>query len=486
MTKKLTTQEEQAILNHLITEARDNFPAFLALIHPPDHSSYTISKMHWFLAGKINEIAASKKGKRIALSCPPQVGKTSEVSVLAVAWALGKFPGIRIASTGFSFSVLTGALSEVRSIIASPIYQAIFPDAKPERNHNRNDSVQLENGSHVMVKASGSKLTGHRVDWLIIDDPHAGRAEAESQTQRDNVVRWYYGDCLSRLSPNAKVFIIATRWHPSDLTGSLTDPDKVAELKAAGAEDSIYEYINIPALCEDEENDPLGRKLGESCFPEVRPTEFFEAVRAETPKYEWDSQYRGMPRASASGQVDISKIVYVDMYEVPTDIQWLRGWDLALTEKQTSDFSAGALCAYDKRTELFYLIDVEKHKLSWMKMKSRFIDITLDDLAKYNCGRVGLEAVSGFEIGLQELRKELSGKVAIEKHNPTRGGKLMRAQPWLNILEAGRLRIVRAKWNRDFINCLDSFPDVEHDDMIDATSVAREALMPAGGRLLFA
>lgn len=486
----LSEKEYKAVLDFMVLRARVNFNAFLTLLFPPDYSSYILSKMHVHLAELVQECVTGTGSSRHCVSVPPQTGKSSMLSVRGVSWIVGKYAGDSVALTGFSYSLLTDFLRDIRELMESPVYQEVFPDCKPVRGQNKKDQLKLTNGSSIIIKTTGSKLTGRRVDWLIIDDPHAGRAEAESQVQRANVLRWYFGDCETRLAPNARVFIIMTRWHPLDLVGELTSEERVADLRESGYEDRIFKITNISAVADHNPDagqaDILGRDFGESCFPELRDTRFFLGLKAGMPRYEWDSQYMGRPRASASGQVDVTRIGRVKLAEVPTDIPWVRGWDLALTEKQTSDFSAGALCAYDKRTELLYLINVQTFKLGWMKMKPRFIDVSLQDKAQYNSNKAGLEAVAGFDIGLRELQSALSGDVMIEKRNPPKGGKLMRAQGWLNLIEAGRFRMVGGSWNKEVVDSIDAFPDVEHDDIEDAISVAFECIGPQRKKLLYA
>jgi len=472
--------EYVALIAAVAQQARVSFPAFLTFMHPPGHSDYILGRLHMGLAHVVQGVIDGTTGPRQAVSVPPQHGKSRLLSVRAVAWVLGHMPGIHIALTGFSYGLLTSFVSEVRSMMASPQYQLVFPDMHAVFGSDRQDEAKFTNGSSVLVKSCGTKLTGRRVDWLIIDDAHPGRAEAESKNARDKIKQWYFADCLSRLSPNAKVFIIGTRWHPEDLIGALTAEEYTDQLRLLGQEASIFNVVNYPAIAdhfpEAGEVCPLGRKPGETLFPEQRPLSFMESVKAESPAYEWESQYQGRPRSSGSGQVNIERFKMIDLSEVPTDIPWSRGWDLALTEAQTSDFSVGALCAYHKERQHFYIIDIWRRKLVWGRLKPQVVAVAMLDKERYNCTMMGLEAVSGFKIGLQGLRSSLAGVVSIVEKNPPRGGKLMRALDWLNAVECGRVSLVRGSWNKDFKDELHGFPDGAHDDQVDGVSVAWETL----------
>jgi predicted phage terminase large subunit-like protein len=421
-------------------------------------------------------------GKYQSVSVPPQHGKSRLLAVRAVAWLLGSKPGINVAITGFSRDLLVEFIGEVKSIVSRPDYQALFPSVIPVFGNDRADKIRFMNDSSLIAKSAGSKLTGRKVDWLIIDDAHAGRAEAESRLQRKRVVDWYFADCATRLSRDAKVFIIGTRWHPNDLIGHLTSEDYVAQLMAEGQEESVFEVTNLPAIAG--RDDPLGREEGEPLFPEERPLSFLMALKASLPAYEWSSQYEGMPRTASSGQADMSKLKFIDKDLLPDGLMLTRGWDLAVTEKQSADFTAGALCGWDG--DQFYIVDIFKRQWTWAKVRSQMIEQALRDRETMNVLRIAVEGVGGFEAIYQDVKSSLLGSVAVHKRNPPRGGKLLRAQPWLNLIEAGRVTIVRGLWTKEFVEELGQFPESSHDDQVDAVSIAFEELTKPLPKLLIA
>jgi predicted phage terminase large subunit-like protein len=468
----------------LIKMARVNFLAYVFLFNPPGTGDMVISRLHQFLARLVQAVADGTEKAYQTVSVPPQHGKSTLLAIEAASWIMGYKPGINLGLAGHRYDLMTEFSAKVKARTQHPWYKLVFPSVGvPLPGQNKADTWTLANGSNLRARSVGKKFTGNRLDWLIIDDAHAGREEAESEAHRRRVKRWYDGDCVSRYAPGTKVFIIGTRWHPKDLIGLLTNPDYVAGVRAAGYESRVFNVTNIPAIAQAD--DPLGREEGEALFPEVRPVEWLLGQKASIPSYEWRSQFMGEPRSITEGQVDVSKFVRIDLSQVPLDIPRLRGWDLALTEKQSSDYSVGALCAHDERTGYFYIIDVFREKLAWPKLKPRLLALALRDRLQWNSTRLGMEAVAGFEIGLQEVRSALSGQVRVEKRNPPRGGKLMRAQAWLNALEAGRVFLVNGAWTKDFLDELCEFPAGAHDDQVDAVSVSWESLVK-GGKLVYA
>lgn len=482
-------------INWLASQARNDFLSYVALFRRD--GKFIIGDLHRFLILLVQGVVDGELSKRNAVSVPPQHGKSTVLSVEAASWLVGKFPDTQVAITGYSYGLTTDFSRAIRSRIEDPLYQLVFPGVKLSKDHAQVNNWTATNGSGVIAKSVGSKLTGRKVDWLIVDDPHAGRSEAESTVQRERVHQWYFGDCVTRLTPDASVFVIGTRFHPFDLIGTLTDVDYVESLRTADAHDEIFHVTNLRAVAE--EGDPLGRLPGEPLFPEVRHAKFLNAVKATIPSYEWNSQYQGKPQSAATNIIATENIELVDDEQIPWDqLELTRGWDLALTEKDVSDWSAGPMVgALRPSTELveaakreglppplpdFYILDMVRVKMNWTKLRSKIVSVSLSDLDNYGIARIGMEAVLAFEIALLEVRNDLRGRVVVEKRNPKNKGKknqsskLMRAQPWVNLVEAGRVKMRRAKWNKDLLNEMLVFPEGDHDDQVDGITIGYETL----------
>lgn len=497
-------EEHDSITDFLIQSARVDFVSFLHYMWPQvKGQQYVISKMHVKLAQLCQDAFDGVINPHQVVSVPPQHGKSRMLSVRCVAWLIGRKPGIHIALTGFSTSLLQDFISEARMIMQTQRYQSIFGEVIGVKGRNRAGDVLFSNGSNIQARSTGSKLTGRRVDWLVVDDPHSGRDDAESPTNRRRIHRWFYADCMSRVSSEAKIFIVSTRWHPEDLIGNLTSEEGRKNLEDAGFANWVFEQTNLKAIAEDID-DPLGREIGEALFPEQRPIEFLRGIKAIQPDYEWSSQYQGTPKAASGDQIDVTKVNSITIDEVPRDVEWVRGWDLAISENQQSNFTVGALCAmrtetktvmeYDvvdkvvkekvRKFEYFYVIDIKRDKKAWAGMRRMILDTSRADKLANGVTRIGIEAVAGFDAVYSDVRQELSGEVIVEKKNPP-SGKLVRASKWLPIVDAGRFFIVRGAWNKDFLSELKVFPVGDYDDQVDAISICYEMLLKRD-RLLIA
>jgi predicted phage terminase large subunit-like protein len=106
--------------------------------------------------------------------------------------------------------------------------------------------------------------------------------------------------------------------------------------------------------------------------------------------------------------------------------------------------------------------------------------------ARYS-GSLVIERVAFQAAAIQELYREpLLSRHAINDVDPDRD-KLTRALPWASRARGGRVRMVRANWNRDFVSEVCSFTGKgesgTHDDQVDAVSQGYSWLSEAGGSL---
>lgn len=469
----LSDDEYTDSLSFLIEKARTCFLTYCLLMNPPEDSDIIVSQCHEYLIDLVQGVYDGDFGTRQAVSMPPQHGKSRFLSIEGVSWILGRNPKLNIAITCFSHELVTDFSVAVRNRVQSGLYRSIFPELEIG-SICRDDYWTTTKGGAIRAKSAGKKLTGRRVDWLIVDDAHAGRDEADSKTKREKVIKWYLADCRSRLSPEAKVFLIGTRWHPEDLIGTLTSDESTRILEDYGAEDEIFQVTNMPAVCENEDTDPLGRSVGEVLFPEMRGERFLNSTKAayeaEGSLYEWDSQYQGRPRITGGGQADVDKLVIISEEQVPKGIEFVRGWDLAVSEKQVADYTAGALCGYDENTDTLYIKDVYRNQLSWPKNQK-----IIRDKGKEEKVRLRIEAVAGFMACYQTVKADLLGVCQVER-SKAKGDKLVRANRWLPKVEASRVFLVRGRWNQPFKDELESFPLGKNDDQVDAVSIAWELL----------
>lgn len=311
--------------------------------------------------------------------------------------------------------------------------------------------------------------TGRGSNLLIIDDPVKNRAEAESKTIRDKIYAEWQDTFFSRLSADGSVIVIMTRWHEDDLAGRLLRENRLPWIE-----------IKIPAIAE--ENDLLGREIGEALAPEIGKDEVWaEQTKMVTGSRGWASLYQQRPTPAGG---DIFKRSWAKYY-VPTieikvkfglgdDVkvlpksfsQQVQSWDCTFKDKNTSDFVAGHVWA--KTDADYFLLDRHHERMGiveTMRAIHSMTDRWPDAKAKLVEDKANGSAV------IEMLQKKIAGMVPV---NP-QGGKEVRAQAVAPFWESGNVYLPHPAWKPwtdEVLDEIEAFPNGAHDDDVDAMSQA--------------
>jgi len=245
--------------DELVKLARVNFKVFIKLVMP----EFVFSPFHHLLAETLEKAVKRETGyTRICLSVPPRHGKSLLCSELLPAWAigfsatLGNTEDVMALSYGAELAEEFGV--KVREICQSKTYKLIFPETSIEDDvATGGRKIKFPNKS--MYRATGilGGVTGKPAKMLIIDDPIKNREQAESKVRVKKLQSAFGTDLYSRLEPGAIVIIVHTRWNQKDLIGYVLK--QYAHVN--------WKVIRLAALCDDPENDPLGRQEGEPLVP---------------------------------------------------------------------------------------------------------------------------------------------------------------------------------------------------------------------------
>lgn len=177
-------------------------------------------------------------------------------------------------------------------------------------------------------------VTGKRANGVVIDDPVAGREEADSPQTQKRIVNAYQADVLSRLLPGAWLILIMTRWNERDLAGYILPDDYKGQSGMIKCKDGLmWEVLNLPAKAENPD-DPLGRKPGQYIFPSFYPTEHWqmhENAAGSEANRDWESLYQQRPTQKGAGK--FTREMFEPYFYGPDDLP------LALTLAAAGDYA---------------------------------------------------------------------------------------------------------------------------------------------------
>lgn len=210
---------------------------------PAKHHLLIIDKLEAVVRGEI---------PRLMILVPPGSAKSTYTSKLFPPWFLGQHPGNSILACSYSFTLVERFGKHCRELITK--HQQILGYGLSKHSQAAGDWATTTD-SVYFAAGVGAGIAGHRADLALIDDYLGTQEDADSQLIRDKQWDWYWNDLWPRLKPTATQIIIANRRHEDDLVGRLL-----------AKEAQKWTVIRLPMLAED--NDPLGRILGERLWPE--------------------------------------------------------------------------------------------------------------------------------------------------------------------------------------------------------------------------
>lgn len=431
---------------------QSNYRAYCYYIHggrwiPGKAVSYLCDQVQAFLR---RETGAAYEV--LILSVPPQHGKSLTITETLPSWYLGRNPDKRVIEISYSedFAQLFGRRNREKIARAGMQLWGVQLAKSP----NSNTEWELEGHVGGMIsRGILSGVTGRPADLMIIDDPIKTRQEADSETIRARIWDEWENSFRTRLQAGAKVILIQTRWHEDDLAGRMIQREPNATV------------INLP--CEAEEDDPLGRPVGDALAPEIGKgnawlRDYKQGFQSQEGSRAWTALFQGHPTSQEGNLFKREWWRYYDT--LPPIVQTIISVDAAFKDGEGNDFVA--VQAWGKTGPDMYLLDAVKKHLDFPG--------TLQEIRAMRrrwpaAGVILVEDKANGSAVIQILRREIPGVVAV---NPE-GGKVARANAVSGAIESGNVYLPRnAPFTGDFVEECSSFPLGKHDDQVDAMTQA--------------
>ena len=414
------------------------------------YAGYIPSLHHKYVAGILEKAIARVPGyDRIVLHEPPQHGKSLQVSTIFPSWYLGHYPDDPIIVLAYGDEHAMSFSRRIRNIINSDEYSTVFPGVKMAEDSRAQKRWELHphKGSMIAAGIFGA-VTGKGAKLLILDDPLKNRQEAESKTHRMKILEEWKSTIKTRIHDDAIVIIVATRWHENDLSGYLI-------------EEEGFKYVCLSALAE--KDDVLGRKKMRPLWKEKFPQSMLMKIKEEIGSYNWSALYQGHP---APPEGAFFKRHHFDICEKNlSGMRSVRYWDLATGDKTDSSFTVG-LKASQSSDGHIYLSDRLRGKWQWHHVRGLIKQTALGEKGTM----VGIES-QGVQQGMaQECLADPDLASVGVFPVPVPMSKQIRALATVAKGEAGKLHLIKAPWNEEFIEEHISFPQAEFDDQVDASS----------------
>jgi predicted phage terminase large subunit-like protein len=423
--------------------------------------SYQTAPFHRAIAAQLERVEAGDVD-RLMLLVPPRHGKSTLASRHFPAWVLGRNPEVEFISVSANADLAADFGRDVRNLMMSPEYRCVFETSLAEDSMAKNKWRTSQSGGYYALGVRG-EFMGRGANFLLIDDPFASMADAQSETTRKNVWDWYIGTAYNRLEAGGAVVLINHRMHDEDLSGHI-----IARASEGG---DRFEVVKMPAI----------DAHGEALWPERYPIEDLQRRRANTiPRY-WSALYQQEPVPDTGDYFKRDWLIAIDESKLPPreTLRVYGGSDYAVTA-DGGDWTVHVVLGLDPDGNP-WLLDV------WREQSASdvWVDSLCDLVKKWK--PIGWaeehgQIKSGVGPFLERRMRERKAYVAREQF-PTRGDKAIRAQSFRGLIAIRGLRMsATAPWRSDVESELLRFPAAVHDDVVDACALVGQLLdrMTAG------
>jgi len=433
-------------------KAHVDFMSFVGMMWP----GFINGRHHKVMAKKFEEIVEGKT-RRLIINMPPRHTKSEFASFLLPAWFLGKFPGKKIIQCSNTAELAVGFGRKVRNLLDSDVYTKVFPGIALRQDSKAAGRWATNKSGEYFAIGVGGTVTGKGADLLIIDDPHSEQEAAlagNDPSVFDKVHEWYTSGPRQRLQPGGSIVIVMTRWSKRDLTGQILK----SALEREGDE---WEVIDFPAIL------PSDKPL----WPEFWSYEELDALRTELPLSKWQAQYQQQPTSEQGALVKREWWKEWEPDNPPSCEFIIQSWDTAFTKNERSDYSACTTWGVFYRNENvedahIILLDAFKKRMEFPELK----DKAYRHYMEYQPDSFIVEAKASGAPLIYELRQM---GIPVQEFTPTRGNdKIARINAVTDLFASGKVWAPRTRWAEEVMEEMASFPNSEHDDLVDSSTQA--------------
>ncbi len=439
---------------------------------------------------KVAENLAAGKPKMydLLINVPPGTTKTIITSIMFPAWCWTQWYWMRFITVSYSAVLSLESAEYSRDLIKSIRYKTLYPELEIKEDKDTKSNFRIVRKTQAFVgqlpridlggsrfsTSVGGTLMGFHGHFLIWDDP-INPQQAISPVELENVNRWLDQTLPTRKVDKVRSVIIGImqRLHQSDPTGHMLEKQKtnVKHICLPGEIDSFKEVVRPSELVKfykDNLLDPvrLNRKV-------------LKDLQDDLGQYSYAGQIGQSPTPPSGGMFKVDHFIVVNTLPNSSDILGtVRYWDKAATKEKISGRTTAAWTVGCKMNKLkggkWLISDIKRGRWSSDERERIIRQVAEADGLNVEV-YYEQEPGSGGKESAEATTRNLAGFVA--RADRPQGDKVYRADPYSVQVNDGNVMLMRADWNREFIEEHRHFPNSTYKDQVDAAAGAFSKLV---------
>lgn len=399
------------------------------------------------------ELDAVDRGEndRLIVMMPPRHSKTYHTSERFPAYTLGRNPREQVILASYGAELAEQNSRKARDLMRHPSWPF---DTQVKADSKAVNRWHTDAGGVLLATGVGGAATGFGAHKLIIDDFLKNRQDADSETIRETQWQWYTDVARTRLMPGGAIVITATHWHEDDLIGRLLNNNGAAR----------WRVVRLSAIAEPtpDEPDPLDRPRGVALWPAWYNEDTLHEIKEDIGTRAWSALYQQRPTPDEGGMFKRHWMQRRGMCARP--IMRVLSVDGAFKTGVGNDPSAIALWETDGVD--YYVRDLRVGRWEYPDLRDQVLQAAT--LARPDA--VLIEDTASGQSIIQELRRATALAIVPVKVTASKEARATAITP---IFEAGKVALnADLPGLGDWIEQHAVFPNGQHDDCVDTTSMA--------------
>ena len=412
----------------------------------------------------------------LVINISPGSTKSTLCSVMLQPWMWTRMPEAQVIGGSYRSDLSMDLSLKGRDVILSDKYRILFPDIQLRRDQAGKTHFMNTKRGWRYATSTKATITGFHGHLILVDDPlDPGQAASEIELKGAN--NWIKGELGQRKVNQAKtpIVLIMQRLHQDDPTAFLMEMAKEEQRIATleGVVDAPYKlkHICLPAeLSRDIRPRYLRKYYTDGVMDPIRLGREVLREKKVRGDYFYAGQFMQNPIPAGGGMFKTDRIL-IDVPHVRSMASYCRFWDKAGTAGGDGAYTVGLLMGKDKSGR-FWIQDVIRGR--WSSDERENIIKQTAQIDGLDCW-IGIEQEpgSGGKESAENTVRNLAGwKVFIDKPSGADSSKEQRADPFSVQVNSGNVLMVKAEWNRPYLEELKYFPASKYKDQVDASSGA--------------